>query len=743
MAKRAMLGPWLLISVWLVGSAGCSKDQPSIPKQEEPPKPKTLSEQALTLWQRDIEEYQVDTRDPPSLRPQVEEFMRTVQLGMLPHPRGPGVAKTTEMGKRLLEQGSQDPLAMTYYARAVCSERGIFDVMNVILEALNVFGPRGYPRECSRVGLFALFGEAKKYSATLQWDLIRSETAKLAARRLGDETIAPEMRRVVWYELSTLIDDDCGRNWEDSVAIYDACKKQSKADPWILHLLAGRAYVARAWHHRGGDWAYKVTPEGWKLFAENLRKAAQEYTEAWKLHPENPEAASEMITVAMGDGSDQTPKAWFDKAVAAQIDYMPAYYKLRLALRPRWGGSYEEMYRLGCQCADTRRYDTQVPFALVYSIDNIDEELDYNGTAWQRKGVYERVKQVLEAMANDPSRADGSGLYPTKSSVMTIHAALAERAGQYADARRLVDALGDRFDRWIFDTWCGHPEFVLANIYVFSGKGAEDVKKAWQTLKESPKPCSDQALQRIRGFYQKALAADDNERSKTYCRCRLTELEGRLAYSAGKWFEKKFDPKLLCWAMASGTWSAENENSAVGRAHHGTARVQVRPVFSPVFPLEIEFDVEVLAPPRYPLTLGLFLPEAGQTGPGDHPYHQFFIRTIDNQAGIDICGQAKTVPCSLKPVNRLRVQLADGRAVLFVNDHLCLDRREKDFHPQPAFNLGCHNYLYPSTLIRVSNVRFRKWQPPKETSATDEPTRKKAAPIEKAPPAKHGETKKK
>jgi hypothetical protein len=305
--------------------------------------------------------------------------MRAVQLGMLPHPRGPRVDKAVEMGKRLFEQGCQDPLLKTYYGRAISSDQGGYSAMPVLVEALNAWGQSEYPPECRRVGVFTLFAEAKSYARALPWAQVRSEAAMLAARRVGDETIGPEMRRFVFHELSPLVEDECGQNWEDSVAIYEACSKQPKIDPWILHMLAGRAYVSRAWHHRGGEWAYKVTPEGWKLFVENLRKAASEYAEAWKLHPENPEAASYMITVAMGGESDRTPQEWFDKAVAAEADYMPSYEKLRWALRPRWGGSQDEMYRFGCQCADTRRYDTEVPFVLVQVVDDIERESDYNG----------------------------------------------------------------------------------------------------------------------------------------------------------------------------------------------------------------------------------------------------------------------------------------------------------------------------------------------------------------------------
>ncbi len=734
MARHLAWGLRLLAGAWLLASAGCTKDQTPGPEQAqelvaepalEPvviaggtPEFRTLAAQAMRLWQRDIEEYRRLTRDPPALRRQAEEFMRTVQLGMLPQVYGPGHAKTAQMGERLFEQGCRDPLLKSYYGRAVCCAEGAYESMPLCVESLNAWEQSGYPGVYRRMAVFTLFAEAKLYAKSVDWPRLRGEAASLAACRVGDTTIAPEMRRVVFHELQPLLGDECTSHWEDAVAIHEACSKVPQADPWIIHMLAGQAYVSRAWHHRGGGWAYTVTPEGWKLFAENLEKAAEEFAEALKLHPECPEAAAQMIAVAMAGESKQSPQDWFDKVVAAQLDYLPAYGQMRWALRPRWGGSHEELYAFGCRAADTRRYDTMVPFELALALNDIDEELDYDRTFWRREGVYPRVKEVLEGMAKEPSRADGAGACPSRSGVLTIHAAVAERAGQYKEARRLLEELGDRLDRWLLETWSRHSESYLAAIYAFTGKDAADVEKAWRTLYEAPKPYTAEVLEQARSLFQQALAADDNERSRAYCRARVAEMEGRLAFGAGRWFEKKFDPTLLSWLMTDGSWSRESENSAVGHSGRSASRVHVRPCFVPLPPLEIEFDIEAPDGAAFPLTLGLFIPAGNRARGEKQTYHQFFVRTRDNLAGIEIAGNSKTVPCPLNPSNHIRVQLAEGRAVLSVNGQVCLDRSNADFHPEAAFDFGCHDRLPPQMKVRVSNVRMHKWEPPKEEAAS-------------------------
>ncbi len=42
-------------------------------------------------------------------------------------------------------------------------------------------------------------------------------------------------------------------------------------------------------------------------------------------------------------------RTWFDRAVAAQFDYWPAYQARLVFLQPRWGGSYEEDLALAAE----------------------------------------------------------------------------------------------------------------------------------------------------------------------------------------------------------------------------------------------------------------------------------------------------------------------------------------------------------------------------------------------------------
>lgn len=728
MKRRNISGLYLLTCIFLFGNAGDANGQKPIPKDKKTPSCEGECDEALKLWQRDIDAYRKHTKDPESLRPQAEEFLRVVQLGELPRVRGPGPAKTAAMGKKLIEQGCKDTLVKSYYAKIISKPQRYDKALSTLQRAVDALRKSDYPPECRRMAMFAYCRVGENLSNVPRWNELRKEAIKLAAARVGDATIGPEGQRVVLRELSSFFRCDA-INWQDSEALNNACKKLPKADPWTLDMIAGRYYYALAWHHRSGGYASSVKPEGFRLFRENLKKAAEHYEKAWKLRPEFPEAASDMVAVATAGGSDLSPREWFDRAVAAQMDYLLAYDYLRWRLRPRWGGSHEEMYRFGCECADTERYKTNVPFFLLKELRNIDGEQGGNGEVWKRPGVYAKVKRVLEGMAREPSRAVGKRLHLAKPSVMSIHAAVAGLAGEYADARRLLDELGNRLDRKTFASWSGGLENALATTYAMSGKGSSDIVKARKLFGNGSQPLSNAVLQEARDSFKKALEADDDRQSKAYCQNWIDAVDDYMAFNSGKWVEKKFNTNKLNWVDVSGVWSVKNDRSVTGIACKPYSRVMLRLVAVPPVPLEIEFEIKLSTIHPGKMILGLFVPQRNQ----GVILHKFYVNTGSRKIGVEIMGKTKEKATGLYRTSRFRVQLADGRAVLYINDELCFDHRDRNFRPSSNLNIGCNTHLYPVLKLIVSNVRIRKWDPAKEPA--EEPTKEPAK-----EPAKEKET---
>lgn len=175
---------------------------------------------------------------------------------------------------------------------------------------------------------------------------------------------------------------------------------------WARNTLQGFCEYALAWEARGGGWGSEVTEQGWTGFREHLAKAIPLLTEAWKQRPDQPYAAGSMIPIAMAGGGEgkNTVRLWFDRAVAAQFDYRPAYTSVLWADRPRWGGSHELMIAFGRACRDTGRFDTFVPNVFREAVEDVLSETDDH-----RAYLQAHPRLVRELMALDRDWIQHSG----------------------------------------------------------------------------------------------------------------------------------------------------------------------------------------------------------------------------------------------------------------------------------------------------------------------------------------------
>jgi hypothetical protein len=179
-----------------------------------------------------------------------------------------------------------------------------------------------------------------------------------------------------------------------------------------------------------------VSQQGWQGFSQNLVFARNHLVKSWNENPHDPAAAAEMITVCMGESEEtETMRTWFDRAVAAEFDYMDAYGKMMSGLRPRWLGSYDDMNAFGRECAATRRYDTRVPYErVVVTLDNAEDQ-DDQGAEYQNPELANEVLTVLDRYFAEPN--------PPIPVVYahTVAAIVAHKAGRMDEVKKHLAAI--------------------------------------------------------------------------------------------------------------------------------------------------------------------------------------------------------------------------------------------------------------------------------------------------------------
>jgi Domain of unknown function (DUF4034) len=203
-----------------------------------------------------------------------------------------------------------------------------------------------------------------------------------------------------------------------------------------------------AWNARGGDYASKVTDQGWQLFGEKLDEAAKTLSDAKDLDEKCPMYWTLMMRIALGQ---QLSRDAFDNIFNQAVHFEPnfvIYYGQRANfLLPRWYGNPGEWERDLTRSADKMGGDdgdvlyAQVVWRLNRSthFDNIFQE---NNLAWPR------VKSGLEILQSR---------HPNALVVKSEGARLAVLADDKEAARKYFDDINGQADATI---WISREEFL-------------------------------------------------------------------------------------------------------------------------------------------------------------------------------------------------------------------------------------------------------------------------------------------
>jgi hypothetical protein len=374
-------------------------------------------------------------------------------------------------GKALMQAGCSDPLLITCVGILMCRSNQWMDADPVLEKATVAFqSNKTYPKYCAALAPKYLLIARQKTKDTNpgSFEKWKKLAALWIAQSQTDGSFLPGEMRLRF---------ECARTATAVPGLLEATcavmKKQPKMDQYFLKVLSAQCEVDAAWKSRGSGWAYTVSATGWKGFEQHLAVARKLLMEAWKLHPEYPQAPTAMILLAQtgAAGPGETPRMWFDRAVAACWDYSEAYSGLEYALLPRWTGSVEEMYAFGAECARTKRYDSGVPSNLVTELVQIEKELNGKKDYW----TSEKTANLLNTMLDGYEKKGDDN---ARAQARSYRAALAWYTGKEDDAKRLLKDLGDKVDDSCFVNATGVP-YRIAKISLETGK------RMWEPVKWS------------------------------------------------------------------------------------------------------------------------------------------------------------------------------------------------------------------------------------------------------------------
>lgn len=223
-----------------------------------------------------------------------------------------------------------------------------------------------------------------------------------------------------------------------AIALDQAIAQTDPASP-LRDGVKGEYYTTFAWTARSNAYANKVTPEGWKLFAERLQLAADILEKAYAAHPESGYLAREMLTVELGQGQGrERMNLWFDRAIKADPDDFAAYRAKIYYLEPKWYGSDDDIWNFGVESAATKNYAARIPLVLIdAAVGQMKQHPEWFADSQKWPVLESTLRGFLEQ-------------YPRSNYYRSVLARFACEGQHWAVAEEQFKILGDNWDRFVF-----------------------------------------------------------------------------------------------------------------------------------------------------------------------------------------------------------------------------------------------------------------------------------------------------
>ena len=429
------------------------------------------------------------------------------------------------------------------------------------------------------------------------------ELADALAVLLTDGTFLPNETRVAWEFIIEWF------KMEESQMLLDKLRASSRPpEPFIMLMLQGKLDFRRAWNARGGGYANTVTEEGWSGYREGIKDAKAVFTQAWELHPDYPEPATGMIECSRGDRA--ACRMWFDRAVSAEFDHIPAYGAYTFTIYPRWGGSHAEMFAFAEECRDTERHDTEVPFRYVGTLFSIaNERADTWKEIFNRPGVYAACTNIIE-------RHLICG-YNTRAGVQYNYTALAYCAHAVGDYDTVARATALGYLGYTRRIRPSPPfnEIAMTLNKAMIGPNKVIMRAAERQARDNDSSAALEALERIWDDTSLTLTEDECD-GLAYLEM---ELARRIMLASGDWCSliRPHSARLIDhswknyggrWVFSNMTFRVEGEKALLSSKFFFPHAIEYEVVFTPL-PDDPQIDCS------FGFSLDAALPSSGAAGP--------------------------------------------------------------------------------------------------------------------------------
>lgn len=516
----------------------------------------------------------------------------------------------------------------------------------------------------------------------------------LICQAVAEPDMSLEDQYFMFRVVKDQIDEDWLPRWESVCQRIDT---EGPANPWLVGAICGFYHVEEGWEVRGGGYANTVTDDGWVGFKEHMSSARRNLVDAWGIAPQFPDVSAKMITVSMGQSTGEE-RLWFDRAVQAQFDYYRAYSSYIWSLRPRWGGSLNEMYAFGLECLETDRFDTRVPSLFYRSLKDIADDQEHYGF-WKRPGVYEQCMVYFESRKSEPNPSDEPPWWDS------MKAATAWRMGRYDDSVYWMKRLGDDLSTKAFTYVDGDPLLAPSECYARMATLEPDLRLARRSWLDKKYRNTSETINTI------IERMEPGDPARPYLR-HLSIWARRLHQDAkGTWIDLLGQPDLLGWKVHYGEWSVDDQGRLTGMSEKTGLELECR--YNLGHRVEITGTLSLLESPKPDWHNGGILLSYRKEKDGSDRMHRDVLlydewdKAVTSQNyKYDRAGH----PVAIGKTNTFQIEMWDEHLRLTVNDQVVCEHHKMKYDlpdKQHPFAIG-GRYNYPGASVRFDELKGRR-----------------------------------
>lgn len=489
--------------------------------------------------------------------------------------------------------------------------------------------------------------------------------------------------------------------WRNQPTVVSMVQNQGRDFEWLALVLQGEQEINEAWKIRGGGYANTVSALGWQGFSEHLNTADRCLTRAWKLDPNRPLAPCRMIYVSLGNSDLSDMRLWFDRTLAAQVDFDKAWSDFRWGLRPRWYGDTDAMLALGVAALNTHHFETDVPRKLLDSIYDVESEYDLppGQHIYGNPEIWPHLQEMYEGYISEPSQAYSLNYW------RGTYAATAYLAGKYEVAAEQLKELGWQPDPANLKNWGRDLSLMTLEVAARTGPQSAAVAAA-----ESSRDERDTASA-LKQYHDLSGLAGLDDRTKAFVQDRLTTLGIEKQLENREWVDYlPTDTNMTGWFVERGHCTVNPDGSLDVHSDANGHLLYSRARLGRDFEARGQFEVQRTSDKSFQAGLVMGLPQFNF-------YNWYAFRVKRNQDEGDVASFSLQWTANQQSAraaldnftNTFYFRFQNGKVSASVNDQEVL----KEVAPPQEIAVATNEFLLGVGAYNDSNdtvIRYRKLQ---------------------------------